>query len=237
MSKVAKDAHALNQSTEQEDESLLRPTIGWKEKMEQRKPKLDYSDVFEDNAGTSEGIWVWEIENFYPVPVEPIYHGQFYEADSYLILKTTKEPSGSLSQEIYYWIGEKTTLDKAMCAAVHAVNLRNHLGASCRTIREEMNDESDEFLELFSEEIVYFDGARTQSGFYAVEKVPFAKRLYRAFVNGPSVEMEAVPLSPESLDPRFVFLLDCDNVIWIWSGARSRVSIRKKTQSRGIYPF
>ncbi|CAK5101075.1 unnamed protein product [Meloidogyne enterolobii] len=41
-----------------------------------------------------------------------------------------------------------------MCAAVHAVNLRNHLGASCRTIREEMNDESDEFLELFSEEIV-----------------------------------------------------------------------------------
>lgn len=67
------------------------------------------------------------------------------------------------------------------------VNLRNHLGASCRTIREEMNEESDEFLELFSEEIVYFDGARTQSGFYAVEKAPFSKRLYRGYVNGPSV--------------------------------------------------
>ena len=36
--------------------------------------------------------------------------------------------------------------------------------------------------------------------------------------------MEAVPLSPESLDPRFVFLLDADKVIWIWSGSRSRVS-------------
>jgi hypothetical protein len=36
-----------------------------------------------------------------------------------------------------------------MCAAVHAVNLRNHLGASCRTIREEMNDESDDFLVKF----------------------------------------------------------------------------------------
>lgn len=35
--------------------------------------------------------------------------------------------------------------------------------------------------------------------------------------------MEAVPLSPESLDPRFVFLLDADKVIWIWSGSRSRV--------------
>jgi hypothetical protein len=39
-----------------------------------------------------------------------------------------------------------------------------------------MNDESDEFLELFSEEIVYFDGAKTQSGFYVVEKAPFVKK-------------------------------------------------------------
>ncbi|CAK5060797.1 unnamed protein product [Meloidogyne enterolobii] len=119
---------------------------------------------------------------------------------------------------------------QAMCAAVHAVNLRNHLGASCRTIREEMNDESDEFLELFSEEIIYFDGAKMQSGFYVVEKAPFVKKLYRAYINGPSVEMEAVPLSPESLDPRFVFLLDADKIIWIWSGSRSRVTFSNKVR-------
>jgi hypothetical protein len=34
--------------------------------------------------------------------------------------------------------------------------------------------------------------------------------------------MEAVPFTHESLDPRFVFLLDSGDVIWIWSGARSR---------------
>lgn len=39
-----------------------------------------------------------------------------------------------------------------------------------------MNDESDEFLELFSERIVYFDGARTQSGFFTIEKTPFSKK-------------------------------------------------------------
>jgi hypothetical protein len=39
-----------------------------------------------------------------------------------------------------------------------------------------MNDESDEFLELFSEEIVYFDGAKTQSGFFVLEKAAFVKR-------------------------------------------------------------
>ncbi|KAL3116089.1 hypothetical protein niasHT_007389 [Heterodera trifolii] len=230
MSKVAQDAHEMNQSVEKENDANLRPAISWKEKMEQHKPRLDYSDVFDAVAGAAAGLWVWEIENFYPVLVDSGFHGQFYEADCYLVLKTTREPNGALTHAIYYWIGEKTSLDKAMCAAVHAVNLRNHLGASCRTIREEMNEETDEFLEMFSEEIVYYDGARTQSGFYAVEKVAFSNKLYRAFVNGPSVEMEAVPLSAESLDPRFVFLLDCDKVIWIWSGARSRVTVANKVR-------
>uniref|UniRef100_A0A914LKU7 Gelsolin-like domain-containing protein n=1 Tax=Meloidogyne incognita TaxID=6306 RepID=A0A914LKU7_MELIC len=55
---------------------------------------------------------MWEIENFYPALIDPREHGQFYEADSYLILKTTREPSGSLTHAIYYWIGEKTSLDK-----------------------------------------------------------------------------------------------------------------------------
>ena len=40
-----------------------------------------------------------------------------------------------------------------------------------RTIREEMNDESDEFIGLFGDEIVYIDGGRTSSGFYTVEAV------------------------------------------------------------------
>lgn len=36
-------------------------------------------------------------------------------------------------------------MDKKAGAAIHAVNLRNFLGAECRTIREEMGDESEEF--------------------------------------------------------------------------------------------
>lgn len=163
--------------------------------MEQQKPRLDYSDVFDEDIGVREGLWVWEIENFYPQIVDLSYYGQFYEADCYLVLRTTKMPCGSLTHAIFYWIGEKTTLDKGMCAAVHAVNLRNHLGASCRsvlfnfsiqnfvfrTVREEMNDESDEFLELFNEEIVYYDGARTQSGFYTIEKPVFVKKYRKRF--------------------------------------------------------
>ena len=60
-------------------------------------------------------------------------------------------------------------LDKRACAAIHAVNLRNYLGAQCRTIREEQGEESDEFLVLFESGITYIEGGRTSSGFYTVE--------------------------------------------------------------------
>lgn len=54
---------------------------------------------------------------------------------------------------------------------MHAVNLRNYLGAECRTIREEQNDESEEFLNLFDSSLEYLEGGRTSSGFYTVEDV------------------------------------------------------------------
>lgn len=60
------------------------------------------------------------------------------------------DDSGSLNWEIYYWIGGEATLDKKACSAIHAVNLRNYLGAECRTVREEMGDESEEFLQVNS---------------------------------------------------------------------------------------
>ena len=61
-------------------------------------------------------------------------------------------------------------LDKKACAAIHAVNLRNLLGSDGRTIREEMGDESDEFLDLFETEVAYIEGERTASGFFTVEE-------------------------------------------------------------------
>ena len=33
-----------------------------------------------------------------------------------------------------------------------------------------MNDESDDFLDLFDNEIAYIEGGRTASGFYTVEE-------------------------------------------------------------------
>lgn len=59
--------------------------------------------------------------------------------------QTFLDDNGALTWQIYYWIGQESTLDKKAGSAIHAVNLRNFLGAECRTIREEMGDESEEF--------------------------------------------------------------------------------------------
>lgn len=58
--------------------------------MEQQKPHIDYSEVFDEDVGQDEGMWVWEIENFYPSIIDPSLHGHFYDADCYLILHTTR---------------------------------------------------------------------------------------------------------------------------------------------------
>ena len=44
---------------------------------------------------------------------------------------------------------------------MHAINLRNMLGATGRTHREEHDDEDEDFLDLFPEGIRYIDGMDT----------------------------------------------------------------------------
>lgn len=39
------------------------------------------------------------------------------------------------------------------------------------------------------------------------------------------MEMEPVPVSVESLDPRYTFLLDAGERIWIWSGFEAKVPV------------
>nr|XP_033819549.1 protein flightless-1 homolog [Geotrypetes seraphini] len=192
----------------------------WDQSLE--KPHLDYSEFFTEDVGQLPGVTVWQIENFIPVLIDEAFHGKFYEGDCYIVLKTFLDDNGALHWEIYYWIGQETTLDKKACAAIHAVNLRNYLGAECRSIREEMGDESDEFNLVFDGAISYIEGG-TASGFYTVEDSRYATRLYRVF-GKKNIKLESVPLKAASLDPRFVFLLDHGLDIYIWRGSRATLN-------------
>uniref|UniRef100_A0A8C4DR06 Protein flightless-1 homolog n=1 Tax=Dicentrarchus labrax TaxID=13489 RepID=A0A8C4DR06_DICLA len=192
----------------------------WDKSLE--KPQLDYSEFFMEDVGQVPGLTVWQIENFIPVQVDETFHGKFYEADSYIILKTFLDDNGALNWEIFYWIGQEATLDKKAGSAIHAVNLRNFLGAECRTIREEMGDESEEFSAVFNNEISYIEGG-TASGFYTVEDSNYSVRLYRVY-GKKNIRLESVPVKASSLDPRYVFLLDTGLEIFVWRGANATLS-------------
>ncbi|XP_016136386.1 protein flightless-1 homolog [Sinocyclocheilus grahami] len=195
-------------------------TKRWDKKLE--KPPLDYSEFFMEDVGQIPGVSVWQIENFIPIQVDEAFHGKFYEADCYIVLKAYLDDNGSLNWQIYYWIGQEATLDKKAGSAIHAVNLRNYLGAECRTIREEMGDESEEFTAVFNNEISYIEGG-TASGFYTVEDTQYPTRLYRVY-GKKNIRLESVPLKASSLDPRFVFLVDTGLEIFVWRGGNATLA-------------
>lgn len=47
---------------------------------------------------------VWQIENFVPLPVDETFHGKFYEADCYIILKVTKLLPLSLNHSTLHFL-------------------------------------------------------------------------------------------------------------------------------------
>ncbi|XP_068574594.1 protein flightless-1 homolog [Cebidichthys violaceus] len=198
----------------------------WDKSLE--KPQLDYSEFYMEDVGQVPGVSVWQIENFVPMLVDEAFHGKFYEADCYIILKTFLDDNGALNWHIYYWIGQEATLDKKAGSAIHAVNLRNFLGAECRTIREEMGDESEEFSAVFNNEISYIEGG-TASGFYTVEDTHYSVRLYRVY-GKKNIRLESVPVKASSLDPRYVFLSDTGLDIFIWRGANATLSSTTKAR-------
>ena len=200
----------------------------WDEALE--KPALDYSEFFDADVGSIPGITIWEIENFYPNQVDEEQHGKFYEGDCYIVLHTFLDENQGLDWKIYFWIGEKATLDKRTCSAMHSVNLRNYLGANCRTIREEQADESDEFLKVFGSSLTYLQGQRTASGFYTVEEVEYTTRLYRIHEAVSGIHLEAVATDYHSLDTRYVFLLDAGLRIMVWYGKNCKNVLKSKAR-------
>lgn len=120
--------------------------------------KIDYSDLFDPDVGEVLGTTTWRIENFLPVLVDEVEYGKFYEADCYIILHTALDRAQNLDWNIYFWIGSKSTLDKKASAAMNAVNLRNHIGASKQTQREEQGAESRRFMKVFNRSVSYIQG-------------------------------------------------------------------------------
>ncbi|KAB7507509.1 Protein flightless-1 [Armadillidium nasatum] len=205
MKDIAKDEEKQRQKDKMTEERSQErhKQKRWDEALE--RPPLNYTEFFDPDIGQIPGITVWEIENFLPNQIEDAAQGKFYEGDCYI-------------------------LDKKACSAIHAVNLRNYLGAQSRTHREEQGDESDEFLLLFHNDITYIEGGRTASGFYTVEEMEYPLRMYRIHPVSNTVHLETVDCVPESLDPRHVFLIDDGKILYVWQGVKAKKTLMTKAR-------
>lgn len=210
-----------------ENEEMDNGITGGKTWMDNLKgPTLDYNGVYDEFTGQSPGVTAWQIDNFYPVLQDDSLLGKFYTGDCYIILETKLMSNRDLEHKIYFWIGELSSLDKKACAAMHAVNLRNMLSAKSRTSRQEMNDEDDEFLDMFDEDIQYIAGG-SESGFYLVEQAAFEIRLY-CVEDASAPRIFPVPLKPTSLHPKQCLILDTGKVIFCWLGMMGKNVVKSK---------
>ena len=131
--------------------------------------KIDYSSSFPDIESLPQTS-IFIISQMEPV-YQPENTGTFCINDCYLIL--SKQPLDEAI--IHIWIGTFSEMDKRFCAAMFAVNLRS-LFTKGKIYRQEQDDESDDFLDLF--ETVYDTGVGTESALYSPGLVSFPTRLY-----------------------------------------------------------
>lgn len=55
-------------------------------------------------------------------------------------------------------------------------------------------------------------------------------RLYRVHGAGASIHLEPVPVCAESLDPNYVFVLDCNTTIYMWYGKNAKNTLKSKSR-------
>ncbi|XP_064608792.1 gelsolin, cytoplasmic-like [Liolophura sinensis] len=178
-------------------------------------------------VGQSPGLEIWRIEKLKVVPQDPKTYGDFYSGDSYILLHTKKVPgSEKLQWDIHFWLGKKTSQDEQGVAAYKTVELDDSLGGGPVQHREVEEHESKLFLSYFKKGVRYLEGG-VESGFKKVERGKYEKKLLQ--IKGKrNIRVKQVDCHCESLNQGDVFILDCGQTIFVWSGPRSSRTERIK---------
>eukprot|EP01103_Thecamoeba_quadrilineata_P013385 TRINITY_DN3706_c0_g1_i1.p1 TRINITY_DN3706_c0_g1~~TRINITY_DN3706_c0_g1_i1.p1 ORF type:complete len:421 (-),score=105.13 TRINITY_DN3706_c0_g1_i1:21-1283(-) len=176
------------------------------------------------HAGKQEGLQIWRVEKFHIVPWPREEYGKFYEGDSYIVLKTTKQ-GNSFKWDIHFWLGEKTTQDEAGTAAYKTVELDDQLGGSPVQHREVQDYESDLFMSYFPTFQILRGGI--ESGFTHVKPEEYENRLLQ--LKGKNfVHLKQVSIDSDSLNSGDVFLLDAGMRLFQWNGKQASVKEKNK---------
>ncbi|XP_075227987.1 actin depolymerizing venom protein gelsolin 1-like [Lycorma delicatula] len=175
------------------------------------------------NAGKKEGLQIWRVENFEPVPYPEKDYGKFYSGDSYIVLKTVADgkKKDSFHWDIHFWLGSKTSQDESGAAAILSVELDDGLGGGPVQHREVEGHESQQFLSYFKSGVRYLPGG-VASGFNHVNtNDPGEKKLYQ--VKGKkNVRVRQVEVNVKSMNKGDCFILDSGSEIYVYVGPNAK---------------
>jgi len=170
-------------------------------------------------TGKSTGLLIWRIEKFKVVPWPEKLYGQFYDGDSYIVLRTYGN-APKLLYDVHFWLGKDTTQDEAGTAAYKTVELDTYLDNAPVQHREVQSYESKRFVSYFPNGIRILTGG-VESGFHHVKPEEYRPRLLHLRGNRGDIHVSEVPLSASSLNSGDVFILDKGLALFQWNGSKA----------------
>eukprot|EP01125_Pyxidicula_operculata_P004757 TRINITY_DN1776_c0_g1_i2.p1 TRINITY_DN1776_c0_g1~~TRINITY_DN1776_c0_g1_i2.p1 ORF type:complete len:367 (-),score=117.81 TRINITY_DN1776_c0_g1_i2:181-1281(-) len=176
-------------------------------------------------AGQAEGVQVWRVEKFQIKEWPKAEYGKFFDGDSYIVLHTYKE-NDALKWNVFFWLGQFTTLDEAGTAAYKTVELDDFLSGAPVQYREVQGSESAKFLSLFPTFIVQKGGIET--GFKHVTATEYRKRLLHVKGTFKNVVVREVPAHTSSLNKGDVFILDLGLKLIQFVGSKAGAAEKSK---------
>jgi gelsolin len=170
-------------------------------------------------AGSAVGLQIWRIEKFQVKHWPKEEYGNFYDGDSYIVLKTYKPDPNSekLAHDVHFWIGKYSTQDEYGTAAYKTVELDTFLDDVPVQHRETQNHESSLFKSYF-DKIVYMKGG-CDTGFRHVEPAKYEPRLLIVKKVGRRVAIKEIDMRMKYLNSGDVFIMDLGMTIYQWNGS------------------
>ncbi|XP_033746053.1 gelsolin-like protein 2 isoform X2 [Pecten maximus] len=183
-----------------------------------------------DGAGQEPGIQIWRIVKFKVTHWPKEQYGEFYNGDSYIVLKTTDDPgSGELALHVHFWIGKNSSQDEYGTAAYKTVELDTLLDDRAIQHREVQGHESSLFKSYFDTITILEGGADT--GFRHVKPEEYKPRLLHFSGARRNIEVVEIPLSRNSINSGDVYILDLGRDIYQWNGKDSSKDERFQAMS------
>lgn len=173
-----------------------------------------------ENLGKAPGIFKWRIEKFELKKWPDEKMSEFFSGDSFLLLHSYKKGNSSnLDHDIFFWLGNETTLDESGTAAVKCVELDNFFHGKAVQHREVEGHESTKFLNLFKDGLKIFKGG-IDSGFTSVKPEEYKPKLLH-LKGRKRVIIKEVLLTADSLNEGDAFILDQGLKLYQWTGKKA----------------